>query len=104
MQRMLAVMLLFAASLVAVAAPVWEKVAATPMELVETPSQEIADARVVDGAIVLTLNSASTVKVFTILGQLVAQQKLEAGTWRLPLSSRGIYILKAGSSTKRITL
>lgn len=60
--------------------------------------------RVHDGYLYVTLASATRVKLFTILGQPVVDTTLGAGTSRLKLSSRGIYILKAGTVTKRITI
>lgn len=44
------------------------------------------------------------VKIFTILGQLIVQQNVPAGTTRLNVNARGIYILKAGDATCRITV
>lgn len=85
------------------AAPTWEKVGTAMTEMIDQSSDNI-DVKVIDGAIVLTVSQTTSVKLFTILGQLVAEQKLEAGTWRMPLSSRGIYILKAGSVTRRVTI
>lgn len=72
-------------------------------EMIDQSSDNI-EVKVIDAAIVLTVSQTTNVKLFTILGQLVAEQKIEAGTWRMPLSSRGIYILKAGSVTRRVTI
>lgn len=85
-------------------APAWEKVSNMTSELVESSGPDNYEVKVVDRMIVLTVARESNVKLFTILGQLVADQRLEAGTWRLPVSARGIYILKVGSATRRITL
>ena len=93
-----------ALGLTAAAAPTWEKVGGVNAELVEQTTGDNIDVKVVDGAIVLTLTRQSNVKLFTILGQLVAEKQLEPGTWRFPLSARGIYILKTGSATRRITI
>lgn len=92
------------AALAGYAAPSWLKVAAPPSEPVENVVSEKIDVRVADSNIILTLCEAAEVKVFTILGQLVARQKLEAGVWSLPISARGIYILKVGSATRRVTI
>ncbi len=87
------------------AAKQWERIAQAPTtETVEGAAAEQYDVRVADGAVVLTINRKSPVKIFTILGQLVAEQQLEAGVWRMPLTVRGIYILKIGDSTRRITI
>lgn len=50
------------------------------------------------------LPERTQVKVVTILGQPVAQARLEAGAWRMRMPSRGIYILRAGTHTCRITI
>jgi hypothetical protein len=44
------------------------------------------------------------VKLFSILGQQIHQDTVPAGLHRLKLNSKGIFILRAGSLTKRVTL
>lgn len=102
--RLMTVAALTLLSVPAVAAPSWEKVANRQTEVADMADTDAIDVNVYDGSIYLNLSSKTEVKVFTILGQLVARQKLDAGTWRMPLSARGIYILKAGSVTRRITI
>lgn len=104
LQRFLTVTVLAFMSVTVAGAPQWEKIANRPSEIVETVDGAPIDCRVVDGALVVSLNTKTDVKVFTILGQLVARQQLDAGTWRLPLPARGIYILKAGTLTRRVTI
>lgn len=104
LQRFLAVMVLTCMSVTVLGAPQWEKIANRQSEIVETVEGTPIDCRVVDGALIVSLNAKTEVKVFTILGQLVARQQLEAGTWRLLLPARGIYILKAGALTRRVTV
>ncbi len=72
-----------------------------PIENIDAEQPEIS---VRDGFVYITASTAVTVKVYTILGQLISQETVPAGTFRLRLPSRGIYILKAGSETKRITI
>ena len=57
-----------------------------------------------DGYIYVTTPRPASVKVLSILGQLISQQNIPAGTSRLRISARGIYILKVGSITKRVTI
>ena len=45
-----------------------------------------------------------TVKLFSILGQLISQETVKPGLHRIRLASRGIYILRAGTTTRRITI
>ena len=103
--RRVAVVVAFAAAaFMTEAAPALERVAGVSQEVSESVGADYYEVRVADRAVILTVVRKTNVKVFTILGQLVADKQLEAGTWRLPLTDRGIYILKVGSSTRRITL
>lgn len=88
----------------AAAPPAWEKISSRHSESIENIEPTSFDVKVFDGVVELTLNAKTNVKVITILGQPVVQQDLEAGVWRLPLSARGIYIMKIGSATHRITI
>ncbi len=86
-----------------VSASRWELVEQLPAELVE-PQNEHVEVIVRDGVIYISAPRPTQVKLFTILGQLVAQAQLPAGTARIRPAGRGIYILKAGSFTCRVTI
>lgn len=86
---------------------VWEHIeASAPAGGAEGAAEgEVAvDVSVRDGYVYVTLSRRSPVKLFTILGQTVSQTELPAGTSRLRIPARGIYILRAGDSTVRITV
>ena len=57
-----------------------------------------------DGYIYVTTSRSVTVSLYTILGQLIVQQSVQPGTTRIKAPSRGVYILKAGSTTRRVTV
>lgn len=109
MRHLLTIILLMAAVAVCSgASPHWEAVT-TPARRVESvgPAQdggEQIDVSVRDGYIYVECRSRTTLKVFTILGQLISSETLPAGTHRLRMSAKGIFILKAGSATRRVTL
>lgn len=85
--------------------PVWEEVASPQPNLVQSLSMERQTEVIVrDGYIYISTQEPVTVKIFSILGQQIHQETVPAGLHRLRLNSKGIYILKAGSLTKRITL
>lgn len=67
-------------------------------------STEKIDVVTRDGQVVITTNRPTSVKVFTILGQPVATRTIQTGATRLSLPIRGIYILKAGETTRRINI
>ena len=56
------------------------------------------------GTIIIRTQRPVQVKVFTILGQLVSQATLPAGTSELRLGSRGIYMVKVGNITQKVAL
>lgn len=87
------------------APPAWEHVANPPQaltEIIDTDSQTEVVVR--DGYIYIYLARPTQVKLFSILGQPIATETLSAGTHRLRLTSRGIYLLRAGSTTRRVTI
>lgn len=81
--------------------PEWETM---PVSSVENTDTEKTDITVKDGYIYITAHKPVAVKVFSILGQLISQETIPAGTSRLRISTRGIYILKIGTQTKRVTI
>ncbi|MCI9054872.1 MAG: hypothetical protein HFJ87_07005 [Muribaculaceae bacterium] len=101
--RILLLTLAAALTVPATAAPAqksrWEQVETAPGDL----SEELAVV-VRDNYIYVTVYRPTAVKLFTILGQPVSQVTLPAGTSRFKVAARGIYILKAGSTTRRITI
>lgn len=113
MLRRLLIMLavLLAASLAAgAAAPRWEGVDTVPPTVIEAihsvhqQQPKSVSYAVSDGFIYLNASAPVQVKVFTILGQLISQETLPAGMHRLRISARGIYLLKLGESTLRVTI
>ncbi len=84
------------------AASAWERTGGK----IQTERIEVegADVRVCEGYVYVTTSRPTTVKVFSILGQLISQETIQPGISRFRLPSRGIYILKVGDITKRITI
>jgi len=66
-------------------------------------SSEI-EVRAAKGAIYVTTSRPVQVKVFSILGQLVSQETIPAGTSRLALGSHGIFIVKIADVTCKVAL
>ena len=84
------------------AASAWERTGGkAQIERVEGDAPEV---RVSEGYVYVTASRPTTVKVFSILGQLISQETIQPGISRFRLPSRGIYILKVGTMTKRITI
>lgn len=93
------------AMLLSGAAPRWEAVDAPGRIFTEQRSDsDRTEEAVREGAIYISSQHQVSIKVFTILGQLISQETLPAGTHRLQMSAKGIYILKIGTTTRRVTI
>lgn len=107
LKRLVITLLLIVATASAAMAtqPAWE---ANPngkaMQSIERSDNDQIEIYVRDGYVYINTPHAVNVKIFSILGQLISQQEIPAGNFRLRIASRGIYILKAGSITRRITI
>lgn len=107
MRKLLAIIIVaFVATFSAMATePVWEEVNAPYPAIAQSIDKESETEIVVrDGYIYLWCEKPVTVKLFSILGQLISQETVKPGLHRIKMSSRGIYILRAGTSTRRITI
>ncbi len=56
------------------------------------------------GTITIVTPKRISVRVYTILGQLVSQATLQPGTSELRLGSRGIYLVKIGNITQKVAI
>lgn len=105
-----AIFLLCAAGMSAAAAePIevqWEQTTAPDKSevFVGDDNNETTDIEIRDGAVYITVQRPVKVEVVSILGQLIASRTIPAGTTRLTLRHRGVYILKTGSQARRITI
>ena len=57
-----------------------------------------------NGTITIVTPKKITVRVYTILGQMVSQATLQAGTSELRLGSRGIYLVRIGNITQKVAI
>ncbi|MDE6489842.1 MAG: hypothetical protein K2L49_01625 [Muribaculaceae bacterium] len=104
MRKLLTILLISIVCATMTAATGWERTDTLPDIPVENVESETAAIGGRDGCIYLQIQRKTEVTVFTILGHTVIRQQLAPGFYRLPVSSRGIYIVKIGASTRRIVL
>ena len=57
-----------------------------------------------NGIITIYTPKRITVRVYTILGQMVSQATLQPGTSELRLGSRGIYLVRIGNITQKVAV
>ena len=104
--------LVILAVLVTLAAPICMSARAQWREVAQVQGRSLTDPRQTDGIEIFQRNGTITirtqrpvqVKVFTILGQLVSQANLPAGTSELKLNTRGIFLVKIGNITQKVAL
>lgn len=86
------------------AGPDWEIVQqySVPADSGDEQAERL-DVTVRGGYLYVTVTRPVTVRLFTILGNLVSQRNLPAGTSRLRLKGRGMYLLKTDRGTRRVT-
>lgn len=88
-----------------VAAPtLWEAAGNVSVRDIERLDDSGMEITVRDGVVILTLTRPAQVRVLTILGQPLSQENLPAGIHRLRLSAKGIYIVRVGQTTRRVTI
>ena len=56
------------------------------------------------GTITIVTPKCITVRVYTILGQIVSQSTLPSGTFELKLGTRGIYLVRIGNITQKVAI
>ena len=81
----------------------WEAVRTDVSGLSSVAHDNDVEIRVSPGHVVVVASQPVQIKVFTILGQVVSNESLPAGTSRLPLS-HGVYIVKVGDLTCKIAV
>ena len=57
-----------------------------------------------NGVITIVTPKRVTVRVYTILGQLLSQATLPVGTSELKVGSRGIYLVRIGNLTQKVAI
>lgn len=71
---------------------------------VDADDADRIETNVRDGFLFVTVQRPVAIRLYSILGQLISQQTLQPGTTRLRVPGRGVYILKAGTLTRRIII
>lgn len=108
MRKILVIWMFLVALGVSCAPLKWENIADTNNYLT-IPDEQIDIAEephifVKEKSIYLITTRPITVTVYNILGNALGQNQLDSGVYRLELSSRGIYLIKAGSKVIRVTI
>jgi hypothetical protein len=89
----------------ATASSAWEKLSQRDTAgIVELLDGDQIEVTVRDGMVYVFTAQPVVVSIFSILGQPITKTTVAPGGARFRLPTRGIYILKAGNTTRRITI
>lgn len=86
------------------AKPVWENVSQYVTGPDDANEPLVVDVAVRNSVLYITASRSAQVKVFTIIGRPISQETIPGGVSRLRGLNRGIYIIKVGNLTRRITI
>lgn len=82
----------------------WEPLKSERVDAKQIIKEQEIEIRTAKGLIIASTTRPTQIKVFTILGQLVSNETLPAGTSQLSIPGHGIYIVKIGSLTCKVAL
>lgn len=83
----------------------WESVKSDKTATTRTVAKDSElEVRAGKGLIVVSTSKPVTIKVYSILGQLVSQETLPAGTSYFSVNSHGVFIVKVGNLTCKVSL
>ncbi|MDE6294612.1 MAG: hypothetical protein K2M03_00945 [Muribaculaceae bacterium] len=86
------------------ATPKWETLKGERTEVPVVARDTDVTIKTAKGIIIVTANKPVQIKVFTILGQLISNETLPAGTSQLNVGSHGVFIVKTGDLTCKVAL
>lgn len=82
----------------------WEALKAERSDARTVARETEIEIKTAPSAIIITVSRAMPVKVYTILGQLISSETLQAGTSQLRIGGHGVYIVKVGNYTCKVAL
>lgn len=66
--------------------------------------QTDVEIRAARGVVYIVTNRPVQVKVYSILGHLVAQSSLQSGNYRMSFNNHGVYLIKIGDLTCKVAV
>lgn len=102
---MLSLALLLPAAGMAASAPKgWERLQTERQDTRQIVKETDIEIRTARGVITVTTNHAVQIKIVSILGQTVTSETLQPGTYQFTVRAHGLYIVKAGDLTCKVSL
>lgn len=82
----------------------WETLKSERTELKTVAKDSEVEIRAAKGVITISSSKPVSVKVYTILGQLISKENLPAGISQLSVQAHGVYIIRIGDLTCKVAL
>ncbi|MDE6027767.1 MAG: T9SS type A sorting domain-containing protein [Muribaculaceae bacterium] len=82
----------------------WEVLKAERSDAKTVVKETEIEIKTASSTIIVTSNHSVQIKVFTILGRLLNNETLPAGTNQLTLPAHGVYIVKIGNLTCKVAV
>lgn len=95
---------LFLSAPIQAAAAKWELVRSERPDAKTVEKDGDIEIKTAKGTIIISSPKPVSIKIFTILGQLVSQENLPAGISQLNLNSHGIFIVKTSELTCKVAI
>ena len=99
-----AFLLLSAAAEIPLAAKGWETVRTERTDAKSIHRDSEVEIKAARGVLVVSSGHAVQIKIFTILGSLIANDTLQPGTYQFAVPAHGVYIVKVGDMTCKVAL
>ena len=82
----------------------WDTLKTEYSEAKSIVTHQDIEIRTLPNRIIININHSEKVEVFTILGRLVSSEILSQGSYVLPISVHGVYIIKVGELTCKVAI
>lgn len=82
----------------------WEQAQSEASNLKSIGKTDDVEILASPGSVTVRTGKAIRIKVFSILGRVVADNILQPGSYRLQLPGRGIYVVSAGELTCKVAV
>ena len=110
MKRRLRLFLIVAVCIFATACPVdsfakgWEPLRYQRSDVRKIGGDSELEIKATRGVIMINTNRTVNVKIFSILGTMIANDTLQPGIYQFLVPTHGVYIIKAGDLTYKLAL
>lgn len=82
----------------------WDPLKSERSDVKKVGGDRDVEVKATRGVIMLNINRTVNIKIFSILGTLIANDVLQPGIYQFVVPAHGVYIIKAGEMTYKLAL